>query len=162
MEIAFFYLFGGISLAGAVAVIALRNALSSAMALVVTLFSVACLFALAGADFLAAMQVLVYAGAIMVLFVFVVMFLNLARETIQGLKITFSAAVGILFGVIFGLFMALQFGYLSVPLAEGERGTVQEIGRLLFTDFIVPFELVSLLLLIAIVGAVYFGKKEIS
>lgn len=159
----FFYVFAVLTVVSAVAVIAFRNPLSSAFALIVTLFGIACLFALLGAHFLAAMQILVYAGAIMVLFIFVIMLLDLGRGELMKIKMTFASAVGILFGAYLAFFLVMRLGFLSTPLGPAPTdgyGTVREVGRLLFTDYLVPFEAASVLLLVAIVGAVVLGKRE--
>lgn len=162
MELIFFYSFAGLSFISAILVISFRNTLSSALALVVSLFGVACLFALLGAHFLAAIQILVYAGAIMVLFVFVIMLLNLGRGELRKIKMTFASAVGILFGGYLGVLLVMRLGFLRVlsPLADPDYGTVRGVGRLLFTDYLVPFEVASILLLVAIAGAVVLAKKE--
>lgn len=162
MELFFFYLFSVLAVLSAFGIVAFRNTLSSAFSLIVTLFAVACLFALLGAHFLAAMQVLVYAGAIMVLFVFIIMLLDLGKGTLLKIKLTFPAVVGVLFGSYLGVLLVLRLGYLSLPFPPlpGHFGTVREVGRLLFTDYLISFEVTSILLLVAIVGAVVLAKKE--
>lgn len=163
MGLVFFYSFAILSVLSALFVISFRNTLSSAISLVVSLFGVACLFALLGAHFLAAMQVLIYAGAVMVLFIFVIMLLNLGREELLKIKPSFPAIVGILFGGYLAAILVMRLGYLSKPLPPTERpdyGTVREVGRLLLTDYLVPFEMTSILLLVAIVGAVVLTKRE--
>ena len=163
MELFFFYLFAALSVVSALLVISFRNTLSAAVSLVAALFGVACLFALLGAHLLAAMQVLVYAGAVMVLFIFVIMLLNLGRETLLKIKMTFSSVTGILFGGYLAILLVLRLGTLSEPLplvATPGYGTLREVGRLLFTDYLVPFEMTSILLLVAIVGAVVLGKPS--
>lgn len=162
MQLIFFSIFAVLSVVSAILVISFRNTLSSALSLVVTLFGVACLFALLGAHFLAAMQVLVYAGAVMVLFIFVIMLLNLGREEFLKIKMSFSSVVGILLGGYLGALLVLRLSSLSHPLKEAEArdyGTIRSVGTLLFTDYLVPFELTSVLLLVAILGAVVFGKR---
>ena len=157
-----FYFFATLAVTSAILVISFRNTLSSALSLVATLFAVACLFAQLGAHFLAAMQVLVYAGAVMVLFIFVIMLLNLGQETLLKIKMTFSSVLGILLGGYLAGLLVLRLGFVSSslpPVGEG-YGTIQDVGRLLFTDYLVPFEATSLLLLVAIVGAVVLAKKE--
>lgn len=159
----FFYIFSALTVVTAFLVITLRNPLSSAFALVLSLFGVACLFALLGAHFLAAMQVLVYAGAIMVLFVFVIMLMDLKKEQLSRIKIGFASVVGILVGGYFGILMVMQLGFVSYPLPllpERGYGTIREVGRVLFSDYLIPFEVTSLLLLIAILGVVILGKRE--
>ena len=162
MELIFFYLFAGLVVFSAIGVIALRNTLSSAFSLVVALFGVACLFALLGAHFLAAMQVLVYAGAVMVLFIFIIMLLDLGRGDLLKIKLGFPAVIGIIFGSYLGALLVFRLGYLSFPIppAPERFGEVREVGRLLFTDYLIPFEIASILLLVAVVGAVVLAKKE--
>ena len=165
MELIFFYLFAGLAVVSALLVISLRNTLSSAISLVVTFFSIAALYAMLGAHFLAVMQVLVYAGAIMVLFLFVVMLLNLGREEFLKIKMSFPGIVGILAGGYLAALLVLRLGYLSFPFKEAvssDYGGVKAVGRALFTDFLVPFEATSILLLVAMIGAVILAKREAS
>lgn len=165
MELFAFYSFAGLSVFCAILVVALRNTLSSAIALVATLFSIACLFAMLGAHFLAAMQVLVYAGAVMVLFVFVIMLLDLGWDTLKKIRMSFPSVIGILIGGYLATILVLRLGYLSDPfpsLADKEFGAIAGVGRLLFVDYLVPFELTSILLLVAIVGAIVLAKRESS
>ncbi len=166
MSLIFFYIFATFSVVSALLVISFRNTLSCAIALVATLFSVACLFALLGAHFLAAMQVLVYAGAVMVLFIFVIMLLNLGREQLLKIHMSFLGVVGILCGTYLGVFLALRLGTLSKPFPEltpsqvSDYGTVHGVGQLLFGDYLIPFELTSFLLLVAIVGAITLSSPS--
>ena len=162
MDLVIFYLFAGLTLSSAVLVITLRNTLSSALALVLTLFGVACLFVLLQAAFIAALQVLVYAGAVMVLFIFVIMMMDLDRQTLSKVKYSFVGFVGCLFGGYLAAILVVRLGYLSTtaPLLAPDYGSVQGVGRLLFTDYLVPFEVTSLLLLVAVVGAVMLAKKR--
>ncbi len=163
MELIFFYIFATISVVAALFVVSFRNTLSSAISLVVALFGVACLFAMLEAHFLAAMQVLVYAGAIMVLFIFVIMLLNLGRSELLKIKMSFASVLGILCGAYLAVMLVFRLGYLSTPfrkITSEDYGTVAGVGRLLFTDYLIPFELTSILLLVAIVGAIALAKKE--
>lgn len=171
MELIFFYIFAILSVVSALLVISFRNTLSCAIALVVTLFGVACLFALLGAHFLAAMQVLVYAGAVMVLFIFVIMLLNLGREQLLKIHMSFLGVVGIVCGTYLGVLLALRLGTLSKPFPAqalpeltasqvSDYGTVRGVGQLLFGDYLIPFELTSILLLVAIVGAITLSYKS--
>lgn len=163
MELIFFYGFATLSVGAAVGVVAFRNTLSSAFSLVASLFGIACLFVLLGAHFLAAIQLLIYAGAIMVLLIFVIMLLNLGQSALVRIKISFGSVVGILFGAYLAVFLVLRFGLLSYLLPESNPsfGTAQEVGRLFFTRYLVPFEMTSILLLIAVIGAVVLAKKEV-
>lgn len=160
MSLIFFYVFAVITVVCAVLVISFRNTLSSAFALVLTLFGVACLYALLGAHFLAVMQILIYAGAVMVLFTFVIMLLNLGREELLKIKMSFVGVVGILLGGYLAAIFALRFGNLSgtFPDAAEGYGNLREVGRVLFSDYLVPFEITSLLLLIGVVGVVVMAK----
>ncbi len=162
MELIFFYIFAGVTVAGAVAVIAMRNMLSSAIALVVSLFGMACVFALLNAHFLAVMQVLVYAGAVMVLFVFVIMLMNLGQASLQKLKTSFTSVAGFLVGAcLLALFTIKLLAFTASPAAENvPQGNLHDIGRLLFSEYLVPFELVSFLLLVAVLGAVVLSREE--
>jgi len=162
MQLVFFYVFAVLTVLSAIAVIALRNTLSSAFALVLTLFGVACLYAMLEAHFLAAMQVLVYAGAVMVLFLFVIMLMNLGREAILKIKMTFSGIVGILAGGYLATILVLRLGNLSTPFTaeSGNLGNIKDVGRVLFSDYLVPFEITSFLLLIAVVGVVVLARRD--
>lgn len=166
MELVFFYIFAAISVISAVLVISFRNTLSSALALVMTLFGVACIYAQLEAHFLAVMQVLVYAGAVMVLFIFVIMLMNLGREELLKIRMSFSGVIGILVGGYLATIFVLRLSPLSTPLpsaADGDAGgygSLGDVGRLLFSDYMIPFEITSFLLLVAILGVVVMARKE--
>jgi NADH-quinone oxidoreductase subunit J len=141
-----------------------RSPVTSAMFLVLTIISLAGLFVLLQAFFLAAVQVLVYAGAVMVLFLFVIMLLDLKAEERQ--KIKRLVAVGGLAAA--GAIMIIFFWSLSTltaPLGNGEapklEGGAVNLAKLLFTQYLLPFEIVSVLLLVAMVGVVLLSKKEL-
>lgn len=164
MELVFFYIFAAISVISAILVISFRNTLSSALALVMTLFGVACIYAQLEAHFLAVMQVLVYAGAVMVLFIFVIMLMNLGREELLKIRMSFSGVIGILVGGYLATIFVLRLSPLSSPLpvseAGGTYGSLGDVGRLLFSDYMIPFEITSFLLLVAILGVVVMARKE--
>jgi NADH-quinone oxidoreductase subunit J len=162
-----FAMFAGVAVGCAVGVIFNRNPVHCALLLVGVLLSISGLFILLNASFIAALQVLVYAGAIMVLFLFVLMLLNLRQES--GL-LTAGAAKG--FGILFAilLFVELLWTVLS-PLGEpaGEPaaqplpagfGSPAAIGRSLYTAWLYPFEITSILLLVAVIGAVVLAKRK--
>jgi NADH-quinone oxidoreductase subunit J len=139
-----------------------RNPVTSAMFLVMTIASLAGLFVLLHAFFLAAIQVLVYAGAVMVLFLFVIMLLDLRAEERQRIR-AFSAVAGLVaVGAILGIFLQSLF---DSPLSSNSspvlEGTTVPLGTLLFTRFLLPFEIISLLLLVAMVGVVLLSKKDL-
>jgi NADH-quinone oxidoreductase subunit J len=150
--------------ASALHVVLQENPLNSALSLVVTLSILAVFFLFLDAELLAALQILVYAGAIMVLFLFVIMLLNLSKPTgekLRGFWVVTSVAGSALF--VLELLLLLQEGW---PGRNGDSpappgfGTVREVGKALFTDFLLPFEITSLLLLAALVGALFLGRKE--
>ena len=164
MESLFFWLFGGIAAVLGLLVIIFRNPIHSAMALIGNLFCVAALFALLDAHFLAAIQVLVYAGAIMVLFMFVIMLLNLKPDELNPVKQTATKIVG---GVLLGwltIKLIIVFSGSSMaglPDVPPDYGTLESIGRMIFNQYLLPFEVASVLLLAAILGAVSIAKKRL-
>ena len=162
-EALLFYLFGGLALAASFLMVSRRNPVSSAVSLVVTLFAIAVLFLMLQASLVAILQVIVYAGAIMVLFVFVIMLLNLTDEELRPVRfspftIVATAMTG---GVLYILGRALGETSGVFPEVDASYGTVATIARTLFTTYLLPFEVTSVLLLIAIVGAVVLAKREI-
>jgi len=161
----FFYILAFLTLVFGFLVIAnpfSRNPVTSAMFLVLTLGSLAGLFVLLHAFFLAAVQVLVYAGAVMVLFLFVIMLLDLRAEERRKIKVAGAIAAVISVGTIIALFLQ---SLASAPLSAGSAPTLEgatiPLGRLLFTKYLLPFEIVSVLLLVAMVGVVLLSKKEL-
>ena len=165
-----FLFFGGLCVAGAVNLLVQRHPINSALSLVVVMGSLAVEYLLLGAEFVAAVQVIVYAGAIMVLFVFVIMLLNAGEE-----ERTKGSRVALLFGIPGMLVGSVLVGWVliartgSQTVAAGALpGAPRIIGWLLFHNFLLPFEVTSILVLIAIMGAVVLashpdtdqGKKE--
>jgi len=154
--------------AGAVNLLVQRHPINSALSLVVVMGSLAVEYLLLGAEFVAAVQVIVYAGAIMVLFVFVIMLLNAGEEErSKGSQVALMFGVpGMLVGsILIGWVLIERTGDKAVP-AGALPGAPKVIGWLLFHDFLLPFEVTSILVLIAIMGAVVLashpdeGKKE--
>jgi NADH-quinone oxidoreductase subunit J len=164
----FFYLLSGLALAGGVLVITRRNPIHSALALILTLLALAGIYLMLYAPFVAGVQIILYAGGIMVLFLFVIMLVNLERAekerqfNRQWLLALFATFIlGILFIKIFTRSAALS-AVLSRPLAELSEGTnTLQVGTLLYGQYMLAFEIASLLLLVAIVGAVVMAKKRI-
>lgn len=155
---------GGI--ASAVLMITRRNPIISAIYLIVNFFCLAGLYLTLQAQFIAVIQILVYAGAIMVLFVFVIMLLNLGDE--RKLKDSFSWKKVLAGGLGFGVLMELIYILIDQGKTQtteisrsADIGTVEAIGRILFTRFLFPFEVTSLLLTAAIVGAIVLAKKKL-
>ena len=160
-----FYFLGGLILFCSVMVISTRNPVTSALFLIGNLFSVACLYALLGAHFVAAIQVLVYAGAIMVLFLFVIMLLNLRTEDLVGPRLPFADILGVvvtLGGFIAVAFMALHNSGIDMAREGVTSGgsSLETLWFQLFTQYLWPFELASFLILLAIVATVVIGKKD--
>jgi NADH-quinone oxidoreductase subunit J len=150
----------------AVVAVVARSSMTNVLALVVMFFAMAAVFALLGMDFLAAVQVIVYSGAILVLFLFVIMLLNIRRVDRLGSGRTAQALVGTLVAAAVGA-MVLVLAGLLVPEYGGvlpgatAAGTAVPIGRALLSTHLFAFEFITLLLVAAIVGAVYLGKRDL-
>jgi NADH-quinone oxidoreductase subunit J len=157
-----FFLFAALALGSAINVLLQKHVLYSSLSLIVLLTSVSGLFVLMQAEFLAVINVIVYAGAIMVLFVFVIMLLNLPADEDGADRLRWLKMVGIPMG-IFLLFMIGRTVWSVEGNADAPQlaGTPRAIGASLFTDYVLPFELSSLLILIALMGAVVFAKKDV-
>lgn len=163
-ELFLFWVFAAGIVGSAGLVIYSKNPIHSAMALVGCFFFLAGTYALLWAHTIAVLQVLVYAGAIMVLFLFVIMLLSLTDADLQGGKLTVSRIVG---GVSAAALLALMILVLKDVHLTGAKadpatfGTLQQMGQFVYTQYLLPFEAVSLLLLVAIVGAVVVAKSRI-
>jgi NADH-quinone oxidoreductase subunit J len=160
LHIVLFTIFALFCLGGAISLLLQRHPINSALSLIVVMGSLALLYLLLGAEFVAAVQVIVYAGAIMVLFVFVIMLLNVGEEERSG-KNRLALVLGIP-GVIAvaGLIVwTLLHSHGSISINE-YHSTTKQLAASLFTDFLLPFEVTSVLLLIAIMGAVITARKE--
>lgn len=158
-----FLLLAGLILGAALTVVIHPNPVYSVCALVLTLFSTAVLFAGLGAHLIAVLQVIVYAGAIVVLFLFVVMLLNLAagpreKRPLAVYAVAAGGAVGL--GVELVAFVVARRGGGAFGASPSGFGTPGAIGDLLFTRYLLPFELTSLLLLVALVGAVVLARRR--
>lgn len=161
---ALFYVFSALTLLCAVLVIInpfSRSPVTSAMFLVLTIISMAGLFVLLHAFFLAAVQILVYAGAVMVLFLFVIMLLDLKEELRRKIKF-FGLVAGVV--AVGGIISALLKSLVSAKAASDNpklEGDTVALGKLLFTQYTLPFEIVSVLLLVAMVGVILLSKKKL-
>jgi len=158
-----FFFFAAIAVGAAINVLAQKHVLYSALSLILMLTAVSVLFILLQADFLAVINVIVYAGAIMVLFVFVIMLLNLPEDEDGADRLRWLKFIGIPLGLFFLVLVVTTLWNL-----EANRGTQPQlvgspaaIGQSLFTDFVLPFEVTSLLILIALMGAVVFAKRDL-
>jgi len=160
-----FFIFAGIAVFCGINLVAQTHPIASALSLIGVMGSLAILYLQMGGEFIAAAQVIVYAGAIMVLFVFVIMLLNAGAErTLQSSR--FVMYVGI---VLLAVFLGLISFVIQAMLPRTENvvfgvfqgGTALDFGRKLFTVYLLPFEVTSVLILIAIVGAVVLARKEV-
>jgi NADH-quinone oxidoreductase subunit J len=167
MQLAIFIIFAVLALAGALNLLLQRHPINSALSLVVVMLSLAVLYWSLGAEFLAAAQVIVYSGAVMVLFVFVIMLLNAGEEDrTTGSRAAYFAGIP---GAL-AVFCLLSYVFLrenrvigGVHLSSAGAGAVsniQQISTLLFTKLLLPFEVTSVLILVAILGAVVLARKE--
>jgi NADH-quinone oxidoreductase subunit J len=164
MLVLFFILFAGLAVGCAISMVAQRNPLYSAISLVGVFISLACLYVTLAAPFIAAVQVIVYAGAIMVLVVFVIMLLNVEEEERKPMRLRFLVPIGIgLAGVFFAeTAFIIEFVRKSpgTPLRNvSDVGLTSSIGSGLFTTYLLPFEVTSILLLMAIVGAMTLARR---
>jgi len=158
-----FFFFAAVAVGAAINVLAQKHVLYSALSLIVMLTSVSVLFIFLRADFIAVIQVIVYAGAIMVLFTFVIMLLNLPADEDGADRLRWLKFIGIPLG-LFLLFLIVATLWNVEPLRTTRAqmvGSPQAIGTSLFNDYLLPFEATSLLILIALVGAVVFAKKDL-
>lgn len=160
-----FLIFAAIAVVSAISLVFQTHPIASALSLVGVMGALAALYLLLGAEFIAAAQLIVYAGAIMVLFIFVIMLLNAGAENRRG-QATFAKWTGI---PVFAAFIALIAWLIQARLPQTAgvtfgsftTATALEIGRSLFTQYLLPFEVTSLLILIAIFGAIVLARKEI-
>jgi len=166
-----FYIFAAVAIGGAIGVVLAKSPVGSLLFMVTTLGAIAATFVLLEAHFLAAIQVIVYAGAIMVLFMFVIMLLNLGHDYEGDFKgglyaIISFVVVGAIAGVIRSNLLITQelegTGAEAIGAAVEEFGAVGAIARPLYTTYVVPFEITGILLLVAIVGAVALAKRNVT
>jgi NADH-quinone oxidoreductase subunit J len=159
-----FILFSGLAIGCALAVVAQRNPLYSAISLVGVFISLACLYVMLAAPFIAAVQVIVYAGAIMVLVVFVIMLLNVEHEERERKRLKFLlptavALAAILIAEVAFILVSVQEFRVNPPSNGVDVGLTHSIGSNLFTRYLLPFEITSILLLMAIVGAMTLARR---
>jgi NADH-quinone oxidoreductase subunit J len=163
-----FIAFAGLLVACSLMVILHKNPVTSALFLVLAFCSLAGIYLLLQAEFVAMVQIIVYAGAIMVLFLFVIMYLNLKRDIEHGVHIALRRGVGWTLGIVLAVeaWMLLArrwaMGPLSIePAQVPPVGNTQAIGQVLYTRYLFPFEITSMLLLVAMVGAVVIAKGRV-
>jgi NADH-quinone oxidoreductase subunit J len=168
MEFVVFFIMALVATVCAILVISHKNPVASALFLIATMVSLAILFLNLNAPFLAAIQIIVYAGAIMVLFLFVIMLLNLRKDEFGPEKRRAQRLFAILFGFLFLTLVATainvglcMLGHPKVPTQRLAPAGVESLAELLFTKYLFPFELASVLLLVAIVGAIVMAKRRL-
>ena len=158
-----FYIAAAVTILAALNMVLQRTPVYSALSLIVVLCSLAVVYLLLGAEFMAALQVIIYAGAIMVLFVFVIMLLNAGRE-VPSHRSRLAKWLGapLIGALLVEMLVAIwdQFPPTSVAPPPHLDGSPTAIGHLLFADYVLPFEVTSLLILVAVLGAVVLAKKE--
>ncbi|MDA0999424.1 MAG: NADH-quinone oxidoreductase subunit J [bacterium] len=165
----FFYFLGVITIAGAVGVVALPSPLHGVLSLILCFLGLAGLYLTLGAEFIAAVQVVIYAGAIMVLFLFVIMLLNLGREERQVLQLPVQKLAGVVAALaIFVLLLNVVAARNAVTGAAGaypaekiaEIGNTQLLGKLLFSQYMLPFQAMGVLLFVGVIGAVVLARRR--
>ncbi|HZL79696.1 MAG TPA: NADH-quinone oxidoreductase subunit J [Candidatus Limnocylindrales bacterium] len=164
VEDVLFYVFAALTLLCAILVVAnpfSRSPVTSAMFLVLTIISMSGLFVLLHAFFLAAVQILVYAGAVMVLFLFVIMLLDLKEEQRRKIKFFGLAAGLVSVGIVVSIFVKSLASVKTDAAPPTLEGETYALGKLLFTQYTLPFEIVSVLLLVAMVGVILLSKKKL-
>jgi NADH-quinone oxidoreductase subunit J len=165
-----FYALAAVAVAGALGVVGFRNPVHSAMSLLMTFLAVAGLFVLQRAELIAAVQILVYAGGVMVLFLFVIMLVNVrtlpAQERYVRSLVPIAVTVTVVLAVLMGVGMWAAFNTpAAAPAAlvtvNGQAlGNTEAVGWSLYRDYLLPFEVVSVVLLVAMIGAIVMGRKE--
>jgi NADH-quinone oxidoreductase subunit J len=165
MDALLFMIFAAVAVVCGVNLVLQTHPISSALSLVGVMAALAALYLLLGGEFIAAAQLVVYAGAIMVLFVFVIMLLNAGTEH-KSRHSTWAKYAGVpllvaFLGMVAYLIQSLSLPTENVVFGEFRKGTALEIGRALFTTYLLPFEVTSVLILIAILGAIVLARKEI-
>lgn len=161
LHLTLFLIFGAICVAGAVNLLIQRHPISSALSLIAVLASLAVEYLLLGAEFVAAVQVIVYAGAIMVLFVFTIMLLNAGEEErTKGSRVAMIVGIpGMLIGAVLIAWVLIHHSGTSAVAIGALPGSPENIAWLLFHEFLLPFEVTSVLILIAIMGAVVLAAR---
>ncbi len=165
-EFVLFIILSLILVVTSILVITRVNPISSALYLVFSFLSLASLYGMLNAGFVAAIQILVYAGGILVLIIFVIMIMNLTMQELLPLKpqylLLISVALIVIGGSLFpAIFLISNYMNINVPNIGENFGTIKEVGHLLFNKFVFPFEMLSLLLLTAIIGALVIAKRKI-
>ena len=161
----FFLVFAILAVVSAIAVVSLRNPVHSVISLMVCFLQMAALFVMLRAPFIAVVQVFVYVGAVLVLFLFVIMMLDIAtvgmERFVSGGQLWVIALLGVLVIEMVVIVSRSRLSAVTAPPAIRLTGTVREVGEALFSKYVLPFEVVSLILLVALLGAIVLGRKEL-
>jgi NADH-quinone oxidoreductase subunit J len=165
METVLFYIFGGIALLAAIGVVVQKRVFYSAISLIVCLCAVSAEYLLLDAPFIAALQVIVYAGAIMVLFLFVIMLLDPFSAAVIRDKKKYLTYLAILLGalalvLLYPLISSYNLAHTPQNLEGAGAGSIAHVGQALFNEYLLPFEITSVLILIAIIGVVVLARKQ--
>jgi NADH-quinone oxidoreductase subunit J len=158
-----FFVLAALAVLGAVSLILQSHPIHSALSLIVVMVSLAGLYLLMGAEFVATVQIIVYAGAVMVLFVFVIMLLNAGveeRTNFSKLATFGGIPLALALGGIIAAAIVRSSGHLPPPAASGAMSSTRQLSMLLFSEFVYPFELTSFLILVAILGAIVLAQRE--
>jgi NADH-quinone oxidoreductase subunit J len=160
-QMAVFLVLAAVTVAGAISLILQRHPIHSALSLITVMVALAGLYLLQGAEFIAAVQIIVYGGAIMVLFVFVIMLLNAGEEERTNMS-RMAHYVGVPLGVVFLIEIAYWVGRATMHLNAPASGvtSTRDLSTLLFREYVFPFELTSFLILIALLGALILARRE--
>lgn len=164
MTLAIFLTLAIISIVSALLMVSARSPVHSVLYLILTFFMIAGQYVILNAQFLAVVHIIVYAGAIMVLFLFVLMLLNLNKDTEPAKPMAWKISAAVASGLLFLTFLGALRGAQTLPQGNESNpnvGLVESLGKALFTDFVVPFEIAGILFLAAMVGAVLVGKKDL-
>ena len=169
MELLIFYPLAGLCVLFALGVVINKSPVGSAMSLIAMMLGLAGIFVLQQAHFIAILQIIIYAGAIMVLFMFVIMLLNLKGKgedenwLSRDKNLLLTVLTGLLSaGILYKIIEVTNSGEFNSPALLPETfGTVREVGTVLFTEFVLPFEVASILLLVAMIGAVVLAKSKV-
>ncbi len=165
MDQILFFIFAGIALLSAGYFVVAKSPLYAILSLIVTFFSISGLYIILNAQFLGIVQIIVYAGAIMVLFLYILMMLNLNKEDESKKsplpKFLGFFAAGIFFIGLLGAYKGIAGNHVPTAGVDTSIGLTKNLGQLLFSEYVLPFEIASVLILAGIVGAVLIGKKEL-
>lgn len=165
MEKVLFLIFAVLAIGSAMGVVLARNPVHSAVFLMACFLQVAAIFVLLRSPFLAVVQVFVYVGAITVLFLFVIMMLDIRKAVVErfllGGRLLVISVLLVLTAEMLWMLLRSRLSALTIVKDRPLEGTVMELGSTLFTEYLLPFEVISVILLVALVGAILMGKKEV-